>query len=332
MAANHQNEKHKKERLGLNKHNTQGIKMTIVEYYDSNNIIVEFEDGVRKKTKYNQFSSGSVQHPGYKKPRTMTLKEQRMSETVMNKEGYKMHIVEYNKAKDVVVEFEDEYHARVHTDYRFFKQGEVRNPNKIGLYGERLGNESPTMENGKELKVYGAWRGIFSRITCTEGYYHRFYNDVSISKDWLYYTNFYNWATNQENYDRWKINDGGMWSLDKDILSDPNNKIYSADTCCLVPWYINSLVVRQRQKDRQSDLPLGIQCYPYGDTKYYYADNTGEKRKNIYFNTIEDAVKGYKEFRKRCIEQTAEYAYKKGDITQRCYEGLLKYDLFAYEK
>ena len=172
------------------------------------------------------------------------FKNQRMSEIVISNEGYPMHIVEYNRAKDVTVEFLDEYKTKVHTDYRFFKQGIVKNPNRIGEYGERLGNECPIMENGKELKVYSTWRNIFTRIYPNDDIHKKVYKDIGIATEWLYYPNFYRWATNEENYLKWS-NIGENWALDKDILSDPKNKIYSPQTCCLVPKYINSVVVRQ---------------------------------------------------------------------------------------
>ena len=321
----------KNQRLGEKNINNQGFEMTIVEYNNSMDVIVEFQDGCRKKTSYNDFKNGVTLNPNYPKKRTMPLKEERMSEIIISKEGYPMHLVEYNRQKDVVVEFLDEYKARVHTDYRFFKQGGVRNPNKIGEIGERVGNASPTVEDGKEIKEFKTWRAIINRVKGLTEHSRRFYDDVKICDEWLYYTNYYNWVHTQENYDRWKANIDGVWAIDKDILSDPFNKIYSPNTCCLVPDYINSIVVRQRQKNRDFQLPLGIQYYKYGKGKYFYADKTSGKRINVYFDTIDEAVVGYKEFKNKTIRDAAEYAYKKGDITKRCYEGLLKYDYFAYE-
>ena len=45
-----------------------------------------------------------------------------------NNQGYLMKIVQYNNAKDIIVEFQDKNKARVHTQYHMFKKGMIRNP------------------------------------------------------------------------------------------------------------------------------------------------------------------------------------------------------------
>jgi len=48
------------DRTGEVKYNNHGIKMTIVEYINTQNIIVEFEGGYRVKTQYDNFKKGKV--------------------------------------------------------------------------------------------------------------------------------------------------------------------------------------------------------------------------------------------------------------------------------
>lgn len=50
-------------RIGKTNYNNNGSKMTIVEYYNSNNIIVQFENGFKTKCTYGQFKSGYIKSP-----------------------------------------------------------------------------------------------------------------------------------------------------------------------------------------------------------------------------------------------------------------------------
>lgn len=81
------------------------------------------------------------------------------------------------------------------------------------------------------------------------------YKDCTVSKDWLYFSNFLAWM--EERYKEYFLNihdryptkeelhnadELGSLCLDKDILV-LDNKIYSADTCCLCSKEVNSLLV-----------------------------------------------------------------------------------------
>lgn len=49
-------------RLGETNINKYGRKMKIIEYIDINNITVEFEDGYKKKARYDGFKAGNIIH------------------------------------------------------------------------------------------------------------------------------------------------------------------------------------------------------------------------------------------------------------------------------
>lgn len=50
-------------RVGETTTNKNGSLMTIISYLNSNNIVVEFEDGYRKKTSYGNFKKGVLKNP-----------------------------------------------------------------------------------------------------------------------------------------------------------------------------------------------------------------------------------------------------------------------------
>ena len=116
-----------KTRLGETSIASNGMTMTIVEYNCATNIIVEFNDErhTRVKTSYSSFKKGSVENPNYiHNPR----KKDRTGETSVATNGITMTIVKYINSKNIVVEFNDELHTKVKTDYYAFKDGYVKNP------------------------------------------------------------------------------------------------------------------------------------------------------------------------------------------------------------
>ena len=53
------------------------------------------------------------------------FKKERLGEERINKQGCLMKIVEYNKASDIVVEFQDEYKYKLNTSYGNFKKRQL---------------------------------------------------------------------------------------------------------------------------------------------------------------------------------------------------------------
>lgn len=56
------NEKHRKERVGQENYNNQGLHMVIKEYYTRRKILVLFDDGYVKTTDYKSFINGNVKN------------------------------------------------------------------------------------------------------------------------------------------------------------------------------------------------------------------------------------------------------------------------------
>ena len=85
-----------RERVGMITNNYQGYPMKCVEYTDSHNIVVEFQDEYKAKinTTYYCFLNGQVKNPYY-----------RLGEAKLNNQGCSMKIVEYSSANNIVVEF-----------------------------------------------------------------------------------------------------------------------------------------------------------------------------------------------------------------------------------
>ena len=306
----------KENRLGEERYNYQGYLMRIAEYIDANNMIVEFEDEYKTKVcaSYRQFDDGGLKNPNY-----------RIDKISINHQGCPMMIVEYGNANNMVVEFQDEYKGRVHTNYWSFTKGNVKNPYHPMVLGVgRIGVKYPSKINDKTTKEYQAWKGVVAR--CFDEKYkqkHPTYKDVTCCKEWLLYENFYEWLHNQENFDKWHR--GRQWNVDKDILFK-GNKVYSPETCCLVPNNVNKLF--SKSDAVRGNLPIGVRssggrfqarcCNPItNQTEYLGA-----------YSKMEDAFYlGYKPYKEDIIKQVAKLEYNQGNITKQCYDAMMKYEV-----
>ena len=76
-------------------------------------------------------------------------KTNRIGESKINSQGYKMKIIEYNSSMDVLVEFEDKFKTKVHTRYYQFINGATKNPS---IYKLRLG-EVNYNTYGSKMKI-----------------------------------------------------------------------------------------------------------------------------------------------------------------------------------
>lgn len=104
--------------------------------------------------------------------------------------------------------------------------------------------------NGKRttLRSYTKWTNIL--IRCYSGWYskeHPTYVGCSVAPEWHYYSAFKDWMDSQP-YE-------GDRDLDKDFLSE-GNKVYSPETCILIPQDINKFLTI-RTNDRGAN-PLGV--------------------------------------------------------------------------
>lgn len=305
----------KENRLGMEKINKQGYLMKIIEYKDANHIIVEFQDEYKAmvNTAYECFRNGSVWNPCY-----------RIGEISVNHQDCSMKIVEYTNANDIVVEFQDEYKGKVHTNMWSFQKGNVKNPYYPMVLGiGMIGNKYPSKINNSETKEYRAWKGIIYRcFDKKEKEKHKTYREVTCCKEWLLFENFYEWLHSQENFNNWGEN---RWEIDKDILFK-GNKIYSPETCCLVPQNVNSLFVNKN--NHRGNLPIGIKKSSKNSFLARCSNPiTGEREYLGSYSTPFYAFLAYKQYKENIIKQVAELEYSKGNITKRCYDAMLKYEV-----
>lgn len=263
----------------------------------------------------------------YTKDELDRIKNERIGEEKINSQGYIMKVIDYVNSSNVIIEFQDEYRERSKCTWSNFQKGTIKNhyaPHVCGVGA--VGTKYPTVIDGERTKEYSAWNSVLTRCHTKsyvngENYYSR-YEDVEICDDWLLFENFYEWIHSQDNFEQWLSLDKG--AVDKDILVK-GNKVYSPDMCCLVPSNVNTLFIK-------SDKARGK--YPIGVT-YKTRDNVFEAQCNINgketyigrFRSFNDAFIAYKNVKEKYIKQVAKDEYAKGNITEECYNAMMKYEV-----
>lgn len=239
-----------------------------------------------------------------------------------------MKIVKYNDAVNIIVEFQDNYKAKVHTQYTNFKRGNVKNPYYPSVYGVGItGNKYTTWVSGENehTKEYQIWINMLIRCfdNKTKVKYPT-YENVTCCEEWLLYDNFYEWIHSQDNFDKWYNNDG--WHLDKDILVK-GNKTYSPETCCLVPYNVNKLFLKN--DTNRGNLPIGVHrdVKGYGYIARCMNPLTDDRDYLGYRTSVLGAFQLYKSHKENLIKQVAEMEYSKGNITEQCYDAMMNYEV-----
>lgn len=306
------------ERLGQERINKQGYIMRVVEYNNYADITVEFQDECKTKVKtaWNNFDKGGVINP--------TPYKLRLGEEKLNHQGCLMKIIEYNSQKDIVVEFQDEHKGKVNTRYDHFLVGNIKNPYYPNIYNVGMvGNKYPLTINGIVVKEYQAWQGIIRRCF-DEKLKEKYptYKDVTCCSDWLYYEKFYEWIHSQSNFDKWSK--GDKWEIDKDIILK-GNKIYSPETCFLVPHNVNCLFLKS--KASRGEMPIGVVKRNNGYESHCNNPLTGKIEHIGSSKTIEEAFQLYKLYKENLIKQVAQTEFDKGNITKKCYDAMMSYQV-----
>ena len=227
-------------------------------------------------------------------------------------------VVEYVNSKKVVVEFMDEHKFRVKTNTSAIYRGDVRNNfarsvSGVGFLGS--GKYKRTV-NGKATAAYQYWRGMFNRCY-DEGYLKKrpTYRGCTVCDEWHNFQVFAKWLYKQE-----FIKSG--YELDKDILLK-GNRIYSPETCCLVPRQINT-VLNNCAASRGS-LPQGVDtCSVVG--KYRARVRISGKNTELgVFDTIESAYKAYKKAKEDNVKNVA--LEWKDAIDKKVFKALMSWEL-----
>ena len=241
-----------------------------------------------------------------------------------------MQCIEYKSAKNITVQFLDEYKYTTTSAWKEFKNGAIINPYFKSVYGVgMLGTKYKTKYNNITCKEYDMWNKLLQR--CYDDKFkekYPTYKNAICCDEWLLYENFYEWLHSQENFNKWEDKNNKI-VIDKSILLK-NNNIYSPKTCCLVPVNVSRLFLKHCKEKRT--LPIGVsydeRSGRYCATISMITNKRHYRRKQGRYPTPEDAFYlGYKPYKEYYIQKIAQEEYDKGNITKHCYEAMMNYEV-----
>lgn len=161
-----------------------------------------------------------------------------IGEKFKTNEGYDLLVIDGGSKKGYVTIQIENWISEVSSSN--LKRRTIKNPYhksvfNIGYIGD---GRFSVKNNGKITKEYYLWHGIMQRSYCDK--YHKkrpTYTHTIVYEDWHNFQVFAEWCA--DNYI-----DG--WELDKDLLSESDNKIYSPSTCVFIPSQLNSFLTNKK--------------------------------------------------------------------------------------
>lgn len=231
-------------------------------------------------------------------------------------------VVAYKSALEVYVQFGES--PPVRTRVSDLRSGEVKNPFKrvkyeIGFIG--VGEYSTKTHR----YLYDLWSAMFQR--CYDKKFLEInptYSEVFVSDRWHNFQNFAKDVLEMKGSEFLRsTGTGSSYQLDKDLLVK-GNKMYSKDTCCLLPKDINNALVK---KDScRGDLPIGVCRINSYKNPYRAAISTSGVVEYLgCYPTPELAFQAYKE-RKELLFRELAGKYK-NSLDERAYTALMSYEI-----
>lgn len=167
------------------------------------------------------------------------------------------------------------------------------------------------------FNLKAAWRNMLRRcyVPSVQEKYPT-YIGCTVSDTFKVYDSFQGWHFDQFGYAL------KGWQIDKDLLIK-GNKLYSEDTCTLLPKEINMVLINRKAK--RGCLPVGVSA---SSTKGKYLSQLSLEGRTLYlgtFSTAEQAFLAYKQAKEAYLSYLAE-RYKIL-LDPRAYHALKKYQV-----
>lgn len=181
-------------------------------------------------------------------------------------------------------------------------------------FGYDSGGKYKKNYKGNKTLSYTAWDNMIKRCYCPKTQARRpTYIGCSIVDEWRDFQAFAEWFENNEY-------SGLGYQLDKDLLF-PGNKVYSPDTCCLIPRELNVLLVDHGRA--RGDFPIGVYLHK-ATGKYASRIRINGKDTFLgYFEHPDDAYKSYVLAKEAYVKDKA--LEWEGRISREVYDALMSW-------
>lgn len=179
----------------------------------------------------------------------------------------------------------------------------------VGYIGE---GPYKTIEDGVPTQHRQAWKQMLRR--CYGETTHKWYEGCTVDSRWHDFQVFSAWYCSQPGISQHRA------ALDKDLLVK-GNKVYSSETCCILPFEINNTLIRR--KEARGSLPIGVW---WNERAKKFLSSTSVRGKHIklgLFTTHTDAFYAYKKFKEDHVKYLAD-KYR-GVLSDEAYSALHRF-------
>lgn len=238
-----------------------------------------------------------------------------------SKKGDKCRVVNYIASNKIEVEFYGHKRSKAFYSSGDLKRGNIKDPYMpricgVGYLG--VGDIKP-WENGKATEVYIVWSGMLKRCYSQQSMIKaglKSYIGCYVCDDWLCFAVFAKWYTEHESY-------GLGYEIDKDLMVR-GNKVYSPETCCMLPSQLNTII--SVKSGRNSSGYVGV-SKTYNGKYLACVSIDGKERKLGVRNSAEEASKDYvKAKESRVKEKALEWRDK---IGKREFDALMGWKVYG---
>ena len=230
-------------------------------------------------------------------------------------------VVDVESSKNITVEFLDTGY-RKNVEIKEVKTGSVKDLYRPTIFGVGFCGEKYPLSfhaDGKCVTTpeYERWRGMLRRCYSeAERHKNPTYKGCTVSEKFKSYEFFYEWYNKQVGCDQ-------NWCLDKDLLVK-GNKHYSEESCVLLPYEINTVLVKSDKI--RGKYPIGVYFRKQAN-KFVAQINKNTRAQQFlgFYETPEQAFQAYKVAKEEYLKELAEKW--KGQIDDRAYQALINYEV-----
>lgn len=226
-------------------------------------------------------------------------------------------VMEVKNAFEVRVIFmEYPYETVVHASN--IRNGGIKNKMRPSVHGIGFIGVGPyrAWDGKKCTRAYSVWVDMLDRVYTPENeLIAAWYKDTSVHSDWHNFQVFAEWYYRQ-------INRFGSvpfrWNIDKDLMI-PGNRVYSAETCVVVPASINMLMTDHSAG--RGVYPMGVTSQTNGKSFKVVMTAYGQNKYLGTYSTIADAQLAYWNYKFEVIRNTtlANWQYLPEKLAIRLY-------------
>lgn len=231
-------------------------------------------------------------------------------------------VVSYENCDKVTVLFKDTGYTTITTAGNL-RKGLVKDYLKPSVYGRgynSMGKLPSKKINPLVHEAYSKWLKILMRCYCPDFLdKNPTYSGCQVDPCWLDFKEFYTWYVRVR-----KPFATSKWNIDKDLLSNYHVKVYSPETCELVPPWINRLVTGYRYSQKYHTTQGVEKRGSDGQYRAYCNDINGKRVSLGTFKTEDAAFLAYKNFKDSVVRSAA--LRDKPLLSERLFERLINWN------